>query len=67
MQIGFELPEILEILKNGSRVSKMSPQASQITENHDSDVLKSRQSHCNTAQNDTVAGYARSALDTVVP
>jgi hypothetical protein len=46
-----KITTIPEILKMGPRASKMGPRASKMTKNHDSDLPKSRKSHCKPAQN----------------
>ena len=41
-----KITTIPEILKKGPRASKMSSRTSKMTKNHDSDLPKSRKSHC---------------------
>ena len=40
----FKTTKIRDIFKMGSQISKMSPRAPKITQNHESDYLKSRES-----------------------
>ena len=49
----------------GPQASKMSPRASKITQNHENLVTQNQENpRKKTSRNGTVAGYARSALDT---
>ena len=49
----------------GPQASKMSPRASKITQNHENLVTQNQENpKKKTSRNGTVAGYARSALDT---
>ena len=48
----------------GPKASKMSPRASKITQNHENLVTQNQENpRKKTSRNGTVAGYARSALD----
>ena len=50
----------------GPQASKMSPRAPKITQNHQNMVTQNQENPGKkTSRNGTVAGYARSALDTI--
>ena len=56
--------KIRGIFKMGPQASKMSPRASKITQNHENLVTQNQENpRKKTSRNGTVAGYARSALD----
>ena len=51
----------------GPQASKMSPRASKITQNHENMVTQNQENpRKKTSRNGTVAGNARSALDTII-
>ena len=52
--------------KNPQNGPKGPPGVSKMTNNHDSDIPKSRKSTAKLLKNCTVAGYARSALDRIL-
>jgi|OM-RGC.v1.031306547 hypothetical protein len=60
-----KITKIRRIFKMGPQASKMSPRASKITQNHENMVTQNQENpRKKTSRNGTVAGYARSALDT---
>ena len=60
-----KITKIQGIFKMGPQASKMSPRASKITQNHENLVTQNQENpRKKTSRNGTVAGYARSALDT---